>query len=244
MYPAQPNSPYTTTLGEITATDTSVSVADASVLPSTLPFLLTLGFDKTASETVLVTAVSGGTLTIVRGVDGSAFMWVAGTKVARVLTAKDINDIQHNISELNNGKQDTLEFDEAPTEGSDNVLSSGVIFDALEDKADAFTGEEGQIVGFDEDGNPVAIDAPFVSETFEVSLTVAGWSNKRQSVQNSKLKASGFVYLVNPTFSSFIAYRDASIRAQEITTDGVITFVAEEVPTAALTVTILKMEVQ
>ena len=43
MYAAQANSPYTTTLGEISATDTSVIVADASVLPSTTPYLLTLG---------------------------------------------------------------------------------------------------------------------------------------------------------------------------------------------------------
>ena len=86
MYPAQTNSPYTTTLGEISATDTAVVVADASVLPSQPPFLLTLGYDKSASETVLVTAVSGNTLTITRGVDGNALLWVAGTKAARAYT--------------------------------------------------------------------------------------------------------------------------------------------------------------
>ena len=64
MYAAQVNSPYTTTLGEISASDTAVVVADASVLPTTLPYLLTFGYDKSASETVLVTAVSGNTLTI------------------------------------------------------------------------------------------------------------------------------------------------------------------------------------
>lgn len=272
MYHAQPNSPHTTTLGEISATDTSVAVADVSVLPSTVPFLLTLGFDKNASETVLVTAVSGGTLTIVRGVDGSAFMWVAGTKVARVLTAKDINDIQSNILRLNSDKQDTLTFDDAPTEGSDNVVSSGAIFDALEDKAgaedldshtddtdihvtaqqkqnwdgkqNAISGANGQIVGFDAGGHPIAVDAPIVADAFEVVLTVNGWNNNEQNVANAKLKASGFVYVVSPVFSSFTAYCEANIHAKEITDDGVITFVAGEVPSAALTVTILKMEVQ
>ena len=108
MYPAQTNSPYTTTLGEISATDTAVVVADASVLPSQLPYLLTLGYDKSASETVLVTAVSGNTLTITRGVDGNALLWVAGTKAARVFTAKDLNDAQSNLRLLNEEKQEKL----------------------------------------------------------------------------------------------------------------------------------------
>lgn len=108
MYPAQTNSPYTTTLGEISATDTAVVVADASVLPSQLPFLLTLGYDKSASETVLVTAVSGNTLTITQGVDGNALLWVAGTKAARVFAAKDLNDVQSNLRLLNEEKQEKL----------------------------------------------------------------------------------------------------------------------------------------
>lgn len=106
MYPAQTDSPHTTTLGEISTTDTAVVVADASVLPSELPFLLTLGYDKSASETVLVTEASGNTLTITRGVDGNALLWVAGTKVARVFTAKDLNDVQNNLRLLNEEKQE------------------------------------------------------------------------------------------------------------------------------------------
>jgi len=108
MYPAQANSPYTTTLGEISASDTAVVVADATVLPSTLPFLMTLGYDKSASETVRVTAVSGNTLTIVRAVDGNALLWVAGTKCARIFTAKDLNDVQTNIQMLNTDKQEKI----------------------------------------------------------------------------------------------------------------------------------------
>lgn len=108
MYPAQTNSPYTTTLGEISAADTAVVVADAAVLPSQVPYLLTLGYDKSASETVLVTAVSGNTLTITRAVDGNALLWVAGTKAARVFTAKDLDDVQSNLRLLNEEKQEKL----------------------------------------------------------------------------------------------------------------------------------------
>ena len=131
MYPAQPNSPYTTILGEISASDTAVVVADASVLPSTLPFLMTLGFDKSASETVLVTAVDENTLTITRGVDGNALLWVAGTKCARIFTAKDLNDVQSNILALKNavdGKQEQLvSGTNIKTVGGQSLLGDGDI---------------------------------------------------------------------------------------------------------------------
>jgi len=139
MYAAQVNSPYTTTLGEISASDTAVVVADASVLLTTLPYLLTFGYDKSASETVLVTAVSGNTLTITRGVDGNALLWVAGTKVARIFTAKDLNDVQENIRTLNSGKQENLTFDTTPTADSTNPVTSGGIKAALNLKANSAT---------------------------------------------------------------------------------------------------------
>lgn len=137
MYPGQVNSPFTTTLGEISATDTAVVVADASVLPSAIPYLLTLGYDKSASETVLVTAVSGNTLTIVRAVDGPALLWVAGTKAARIFTAKDLNDIQENIRILEQDKQEKLTIDTVPTKDSGNPVSSGGVHSALSVKANA-----------------------------------------------------------------------------------------------------------
>lgn len=137
MYPGQANSPFTTTLGEISATDTAVVVADASVLPATVPYLLTLGYDKSASETVLVTAVSGNTLAIVRAVDGPALLWVAGTKAARIFTAKDLNDIQENIRTLEQDKQEKLTIDAAPTKDSGNPVSSGGVHSALAVKANA-----------------------------------------------------------------------------------------------------------
>lgn len=139
MYPGQANSPFTTTLGEISATDAAVVVADASVLPAEAPFLLTLGYDKSASETVLVTAVSGNTLTITRAVDGPALLWVAGTKAARVFTAKDLNDVQDNIRTLNQDKQENLTIDAAPTQGSGNPVSSGGVHSALAEKQDNLT---------------------------------------------------------------------------------------------------------
>lgn len=106
LYAAQTNSPATETNGAIDASSTTVYVKDPSVLPSTVPFLLTLGFDASASETVLVTAVSGDRLTITRGVDGPAQAWVANTKCARMFTAKDLNDVQSNLATLGDGIDD------------------------------------------------------------------------------------------------------------------------------------------
>lgn len=109
MYAAQANSPFTTITGDLDTTATSFSVVDPSVFPAELPFLLTLGFDTTVAETVLVTAVSGGTVTCTRGVDGTLLSWPAATKVARVFNAKDLNDVQANIRTLKQALEDAAE---------------------------------------------------------------------------------------------------------------------------------------
>ena len=99
MYAGQANSPNTVLSGDVDSTTREITVDDASVLPAA-PFLLTIGYDTSASETVLVTEKDGNTLTITRAVDGSAQVWVAGIKCARVFTAKDLNDLQTNVGTL------------------------------------------------------------------------------------------------------------------------------------------------
>lgn len=106
LYKAQTNSPATQLTGAVDATGTVFYVSDPTVLPTETPFLLTLGFDASASETVLVTGIDNGAFTCVRGVDGDAQDWVAGTKVARMFTAKDLNDLQSNIANLGDGIDD------------------------------------------------------------------------------------------------------------------------------------------
>jgi hypothetical protein len=100
MYPPQKDSPTTFLSGNISAVDTLMTVANASALPQTVPYPLTIGFDKPITETVMVTAVNLGTnqLTITRGTSAQA--WVAGDKVARVLTAADFQDVQDNILDV------------------------------------------------------------------------------------------------------------------------------------------------
>lgn len=282
MYAAQANSPYTTTLGEISATDTSVSVSDASVLPSGVPYLLTFGYDKSAAETVLVTAASGNTLTITRGVDGNALLWVAGTKCARILTAKDLNDIQTNIGRINSGKQESIAVKgilkgdgsggvSAATAGTDYALPSAIpTASSTSPKANgtASVGSEtkwargdhvhptdttrqakvtasGLLKG-DGAGNISAAQAgsdyskPSVS--FTLALSSSGWSNNAQTVANSNIVATGYVYVVAPDPDSYVDYAGATIRAEDVTADGAMTFSCEDAPSVNLTVTVIRLE--
>ena len=100
MYAAQTNSPTTTLASAAGAADTSLIVTSAAVLPSTTPFELSLGIGEAAAETVLVTAVNGNTLTVTRGWDGTPQAWAVNTVCARTFSARDLNDMQSNISAL------------------------------------------------------------------------------------------------------------------------------------------------
>ncbi len=53
-------------------------------------------------------------------------------------------------------KQSKLTLDQAPTANSENPVTSGAVYTALESKQDTLTGQQGQVVGFDAEGNAVA----------------------------------------------------------------------------------------
>ena len=100
MYPPQKDSPSTFLTGDISATDTFIIVGNAGILPQTVPFPLTLGIDKTVTETVMVTEIGVGNnqLTVTRP-DG-ALAWLTGTKVARVFNAADLTAVQQNLTDV------------------------------------------------------------------------------------------------------------------------------------------------
>ena len=114
MYAPQANSPTTSTVGNMTSSATSVTVLDASVLPSP-PMLLVLGGDTENAETVLCTAKSSNTLTLTRAVEGTARAWTAGTAVARLFTAMDLKTLQDNVTALNTGKAESSAVPDAST---------------------------------------------------------------------------------------------------------------------------------
>ena len=114
MYAPQVNSPATSLSNDISNSATSITVANGSVLPAA-PMLLVLGGDTENAETVLMTAKSTNTLTVTRGVEGSARAWTSGTSVARLFTAKDLADLQSNVTALNSGKAEAGDVPTAST---------------------------------------------------------------------------------------------------------------------------------
>lgn len=79
--------------------------------------------------------------------------------------------------------------------------------------------------------------------SFTVTLTANGWPNNAQTVSNAYFVASGYAYTVCPSASNYTAYADAQIYADDVTTNGNMTFHCASAPTGNLTVNVLRVEV-
>lgn len=99
MYPGSPYSPQTTLAASIGAADTSITLADASILPVP-PNYITIGSAGDANcETVLYQVRTGNTLSgLTRGVEGAAASHNAGDPVGSYITAALINTIIDNVN--------------------------------------------------------------------------------------------------------------------------------------------------
>ena len=86
----------TTITSGITSSSTTVTVAGVTGYPSNFPFILALDYNTALEELVTVTNVSGLTLTIARGYNGTtAVAHNAGAVVRHVITAQDMTDAQN-----------------------------------------------------------------------------------------------------------------------------------------------------
>ncbi len=79
--------------------------------------------------------------------------------------------------------------------------------------------------------------------SFTVTLAASSWSNNAQTVSNAYFIASGYAYTVCPSASNFTDYANAQIYADDVTTNGSMTFHCDSVPSSDLTVNILRTEV-
>lgn len=106
MYPGMNNSPSTTLASAITASATSITLADSSVLPAP-PNLAVIG-NTTEAEIISYTVKNGNTLTgVTRGLAGTVKKtWAANTIVARNFTLFDYETVCDNITDLDTRKQD------------------------------------------------------------------------------------------------------------------------------------------
>ena len=99
MYPGTPFSPSTTLAQGIGAADTTIVLADASVLPAA-PNYATIGVDADG-EVISYAAKAGNILSgCVRGVEGAAHAWNAGTEVGRNWNNIDYQNLIDNITEI------------------------------------------------------------------------------------------------------------------------------------------------
>lgn len=99
MYKGVVNSPETTITNDISNTDTLIYVLDESRVPDDLPNLMTIG-TGTNAETIKVVSKDGSAITVVRGFQGIAKSWPAGSIIARNFTEYDYNALMENINIL------------------------------------------------------------------------------------------------------------------------------------------------
>ena len=76
---------------------------------------------------------------------------------------------------------------------------------------------------------------------FTVTLASASWSSNAQTVSNAYFVASGYAYIVSPASASFADYGSAQIYADDVSTDGQMTFHCTDVPSSNLTVNVVRV---
>lgn len=139
MFPAMVNSVATALSGGIGANDTVFYVLDDSRIPDP-PNLLVLGENSAMAETVKLTAKVGAKLTVIRGFQGAARSWDAGTTVSRNFTAYDHDAFKENIEMLDavqsglnskadaiNAKADEILSGVSETSAKTDILQTGLV---------------------------------------------------------------------------------------------------------------------
>lgn len=180
--------------------------------------------------------------------------------------------IQSEITRISNNVQNTIDVIEqtgvsVPAGANSDALPS-LAQSLANEKQDKLTGTQGQVVGFDEDGNAVPQAAGVTSfngrtgavtpqsgdytaeevgaakpgNVFTVTLTAAGWSSNSQTVSDKRFLASGYAYFTNPADDDFTKWGGAIVRGQDVTTNGQMTFTCEETPAENISVKILRVE--
>ena len=90
----------TTLSGAINSSVTSIGVASTSGFPASTPFTLIIDQDSLTEEVVTCTGVSGTTLTVTRGVDGTtAVAHAAGASVNHGVSARDFDEPNSHVND-------------------------------------------------------------------------------------------------------------------------------------------------
>ena len=110
-------------------------------------------------------------------------------------------------------------------------------------KQDKLTGIQGQVVGFDGEGNAVAQEST-KPKSVSITLPAYGWSDSTQTVTVSGVLADETAQLIQPmpAVASQVAYMSAGIYCSGQTANS-LTFTCSETPTEDITLYIVITEV-
>lgn len=207
----------------------------------------------------LLLVSQSGVTKVVKGATLKALAKAAGVDAAKINSAT-VNASGHLVLTTTDGTS----IDTGKVTGNDGVSVTGAAIDAqyhlILTLSDGSTKDAGYCRGasgagtgdmlasdYDSSGAVKAaggIAAYSTPKAIDVTLSSSGWSNNQQTISNALFLASGYKYIVGPAYASSDAYNSAKVKAKDVTTNGQITFTCETVPTAALTVQILRVRVQ
>lgn len=86
------------------------------------------------------------------------------------------------------------------------------------------------------------VDGQYGSEAFQVTLTTS-WTNNAQTISNNKFEASGYSYMITPSGTSTSDFLSCEVYADDVTTNGQMTFHCYTIPSNAIVVNVLKVMV-
>lgn len=213
----------------------------------------------------LLLVSQSGVTKVVKGATLKALAKAAGVDAAKINSAT-VNASGHLVLTTTDGTS----IDTGKVTGNDGVSVTGAAIDAqyhlILTLSDGSTKDAGYCRGasgagtgdmlasdYDSGGAVKAaggIAAYSTPKAIDVTLPSSGWSNNpssgwfHQTISNALFLASGYKYIIGPAYASSDAYNSAKVKAKDVTTNGQITFTCETMPTAALTVQILRVRVQ
>lgn len=80
-------------------------------------------------------------------------------------------------------------------------------------------------------------------ENFTITIPVSAWDEGTCTITDSRIRSGDeYTYLVGPADTSYTAYNESGIHADDVTTEGGMTFHASETPTVEISVDICKMD--
>ena len=155
--------------------------------------------------------------------------------------------ISSEITRIANNVQNTIDTIEATgvtvPDGANSDDLPSLAAALANEKQDKLTGTQGQVVGFDGEGNAVAQEGA-KPKSVSITLPASGWSDSTQTVTVSGVLADETKQLIQPmpAVASQVAYMSAGIYCSGQAANS-LTFTCSETPTEYITLYIVITEV-